>query len=124
MVYIDHEKMRLERAIEDAEEQVTNAKWTLWCYNNRAKLQEHSLESGSTMLLEGYPGRNALVSKVGLERCVFDNAKLEMVAPIMGGSGMEDTTIYKCPKCKVHYVSPLNVRDKKAHEKRMKQVRY
>jgi hypothetical protein len=124
MVYIDHEKMRLERAVNDAETGVVNAKWALWCYNNRAKLHEHGLEAGSTMLFEGYPGRNALVSKVGLEKCVFDNQKLKMVAPIMSGSQQEDTTIYECPKCKLNYISPLNAKDKKVHERRMKQVRY
>ena len=123
MVYIDHERMGLERAVAQAKEVVTNAKWELFCYDKREILHKNNLTAGWTAGMTQSP-ENALVSDVGLEKCVFDAGKLRMISAIHGGSGQVDTTVYQCPKCHVNYVSPLNARDKKAHEAHMRTVRY
>jgi len=121
MVHIDHERRGLLNSIGNAEDGLEEAKWDLFCYDNDQKLKEYNLTP--TIALPFASFERVLHSDVGLEKCVFDDSKLRMAAPIIGGTDMEDSTIYECKKCKVKYMTPLTEKDKKEKEMRNRTYR-
>lgn len=120
MVYLDHHRRVLEIAVSSAEESVRDANWDLFCYDHAELLFRNKLAAGKDYHFG--TGENILVSDSPLEKCVFDGSKLQVISPIVGGSHRKDSALYRCKKCKVKYSLPLNAKDKKAHDKRMREM--
>ena len=120
MVRIDPEKQRLWFDIQNTKRALEDTKRSLWLYENAEVIGKYSLRNGAFNRCES--PRDVLYSESSLEKCVFDGANITIISPIFGGSGIEDSAVYRCKKCKVEYYSPLNARDKKAHDKRMREM--
>lgn len=122
MVKIDFKREEFVNLINNAERKLKEAKWDLWCYDNRFKLSDKGLTPGRDFAFGTLD--YVLHSEISLDSCVFDDSKLNIVSPIIGGSDIRDSAIYECAKCNLKYIAPLNKKDQKAKDKRMREMRY
>jgi hypothetical protein len=120
MVYIDPKRQSLELAVVRAKEGVEDAEWELRCYDYSSAISIAGLEPGKDRTFGTL--KNVFYSPKPVEKCVFDNRPLRISSPIFGGSGQTDHALYSCPKCKAGYIAPLNEKDQKAHDTRMKRM--
>ncbi len=125
MVNIDSKRDRLVNSVANLKMELECAEFSLHCYDHQEKLTNQGLSQGKAYAFGTLD--DVLVSEKPVERCVFDNSRLEMIAPIISGSSgdgkeITPTTIYQCKKCKVRYISPLTEKDDKDYRKRMQEM--
>ena len=121
MVAYDERRQELIGIVNRTEEALENANFDLFCYDKKEVLSRKELKQGRNFHYT--PPLNVLVSETPIERCAFDNKIVKRMGLVFGGSEKKDTTIYRCPKCSVHYQSPLNAKDEESIN-RARKVRY
>ena len=119
---VDNKRMQLVNLVGVAREDLENAKWDLFLYDNRQKISEFHLRSGDlSFIISGAEG-HGLVSDVPLGKCPFDGYLLARISAVEGGSNVPDRALYQCRECKVKYFAPLTEEEsRKVHTGKYRQ---